>query len=217
MQLKPLPDVNSHDSANSGNNIRLMDKVRLKVLGLSYSMSQAGAYALILSDEQDLHRIPIVIGMPEAQSIAIQLENMQTQRPLTHDLMKTLADAMKVRLKEVFIYRLEAGIFYAELFFESSKNIIKIDSRTSDAIALALRYGCPIFSTPEIVAKAGILVAKPEQSGEEATAVQVIEVSNETEEYSVQELTKMLEEAIQNEEYEKASKIRDLLKEKNKS
>lgn len=194
-----------------------MDKVRLKVLGLSYSMSQAGAYALILSDEQDIHRIPIVIGMPEAQSIAIQLENMQTQRPLTHDLIKTLADAMKVRLKEVFIYRLDAGIFYSELFFESSKNIIKIDSRTSDAIALALRYGCPIFSTPEIVEKAGILVAKPEQSGEEATTVQVIEVSNEMEEYSVQELTKMLEEAIQNEEYEKASQIRDLLKEKNKS
>ena len=101
-----------------------MDRVKLKVLGLSYSMSQTGAYALILSDEPDLHRIPIVIGMPEAQSIAIQLEKIQTQRPLSHDLMKALADAMNVVLKEVFIYRLDAGIFYSELFFESGKSMI---------------------------------------------------------------------------------------------
>ena len=99
-----------------------MDKVRLKVLGLSYSMSQAGAYALILADEGDHYRVPIVIGMPEAQSIAIQLERIHSQRPLTHDLIKNLADAMKVKLKEVFIYRFDAGIFYSELFFESSKD-----------------------------------------------------------------------------------------------
>ena len=95
-----------------------MDRIRLKVLGLSYSRSQAGAYALILADEQDMHRIPIVIGMPEAQSIAIQLEKMQTQRPLTHDLIKKLADALQVTLKEAFIYRLDSGIFYSELLFE---------------------------------------------------------------------------------------------------
>ena len=119
-------------------------------------MSQAGAYALILADEQDMHRIPIVIGMPEAQSIAIQLEKMQTQRPLTHDLIKKLADALQVTLKEAFIYRLDSGIFYSELLFEKNTQQIKIDSRTSDAIALALRYDCPIYSTPEIVEKAGI-------------------------------------------------------------
>lgn len=122
-----------------------MDRIRLKVLGLSYSMSQAGAYALILADEQDMHRIPIVIGMPEAQSIAIQLEKMQTQRPLTHDLIKKLADALQVTLKEAFIYRLDSGIFYSELLFEKDTQQIKIDSRTSDAIALALRYDCPII------------------------------------------------------------------------
>ncbi len=196
-----------------------MDKVRLKVLGLSYSMSQAGAYALILADEGDHYRVPIVIGMPEAQSIAIQLERIHSQRPLTHDLIKNLADAMKVKLKEVFIYRFDAGIFYSELFFESSKNMIKIDSRTSDAIALALRYGCPIYSTPEIIEKAGVVVVHTtdEQEEEDVTIVKTIEVNNEMEEYSVQELTKMLEEAIQNEEYEKASKIRDMLREKNKS
>ena len=115
-----------------------MDRIRLKVLGLSYSMSQAGAYALILADEQDMHRIPIVIGMPEAQSIAIQLEKMQTQRPLTHDLIKKLADALQVTLKEAFIYRLDSGIFYSELLFEKDTQQIKIDSRTSDAIWLCV-------------------------------------------------------------------------------
>ncbi|MEI3154630.1 MAG: bifunctional nuclease family protein [Odoribacter sp.] len=194
-----------------------MDRVKLKVLGLSYSMSQAGAYALILSDEQDLHRIPIVIGMPEAQSIAIQLEKIQTQRPLTHDLVKTLADALKVALKEVFIYHLEAGIFYAELLFEADKSIVKIDSRTSDAIALALRYGCPIYTTPEIVEKAGILVGQEGNHSEQPTFVREIENEKDSMlDYSVQELGRMLDEAVQNEEYEKASKIRDVLKNKNK-
>lgn len=189
-----------------------MNRIKLKVLGLSYSMSQAGAYALILADEQDAHRIPIVIGMPEAQSIAIQLEKIQTQRPLTHDLFKTLADALQANLKEVFIYRLESGIFYSELLFETEKNMIKIDTRTSDAIALALRYECPIYTTPEIVEKAGILVGqevnKPEQTAVAETEEDILR------NYSVQELSKMLDEAVLKEEYEKASRIRDILKSK---
>ena len=182
-----------------------MDRIRLKVLGLSYSMSQAGAYALILADEQDMHRIPIVIGMPEAQSIAIQLEKMQTQRPLTHDLIKKLADALQVTLKEAFIYRLDSGIF------EKNTQQIKIDSRTSDAIALALRYDCPIYSTPEIVEKAGIAVGQETGQTESPEKEEVVQQP-----YSVQELTRMLDEAVRNEEYEKASKIRDLLKEMGK-
>ena len=192
-----------------------MDRLKLKVLGLSYSMSQAGAYALILADEVDTHRIPIVIGMPEAQSIAIQLEKMQTQRPLTHDLIKTLADALQTTLKEVFIYRLEAGIFYSELLFETDKMLIKIDSRTSDAIALALRYACPIYTTPDILEKAGIAVGQ-ESSQTGSTVVASVTESDEIEHYSTQELTRMLNEAVQNEEYEKASKIRDILKNKTK-
>ena len=183
-----------------------MDRIRLKVLGLSYSMSQAGAYALILADEQDMHRIPIVIGMPEAQSIAIQ-----TQRPLTHDLIKKLADALQVTLKEAFIYRLDSGIFYSELLFEKDTQQIKIDSRTSDAIALALRYDCPIYSTPEIVEKAGIAVGQETGQTESPEKEEVVQQP-----YSVQELTRMLDEAVRNEEYEKASKIRDLLKEMGK-
>ena len=157
-----------------------MDRIRLKVLGLSYSMSQAGAYALILADEQDMHRIPIVIGMPEAQSKA-------------------------------FIYRLDSGIFYSELLFEKDTQQIKIDSRTSDAIALALRYDCPIYSTPEIVEKAGIAVGQETGQTESPEKEEVVQQP-----YSVQELTRMLDEAVRNEEYEKASKIRDLLKEMGK-
>lgn len=195
-----------------------MDRIKLKVLGLSYSMSQAGAYALILADEQDLHRIPIVIGMPEAQSIAIQLEKLQTQRPLTHDLIKTLADALKTNLKEVFIYRLNAGIFYSELLFETDMNLIKIDSRTSDAIALALRYDCPIYTTSEIIAKAGILVNHEDiPVKEEMPPASLLDAEEVAREYSVQELTRLLNEAVQNEEYEKASRFRDMLKERNKS
>lgn len=195
-----------------------MDRIKLKVLGLSYSMSQAGAYALILADEQDLHRIPIVIGMPEAQSIAIQLEKLQTQRPLTHDLIKTLADALKTNLKEVFIYRLNAGIFYSELLFETDMNLIKIDSRTSDAIALALRYDCPIYTTSEIIAKAGILVNHEDvPAKEEVPSASLLDAEEVAREYSVQELTRLLNEAVQNEEYEKASRFRDMLKERNKS
>lgn len=195
-----------------------MDRIKLKVLGLSYSMSQAGAYALILADEQDLHRIPIVIGMPEAQSIAIQLEKLQTQRPLTHDLIKTLADALKTNLKEVFIYRLNAGIFYSELLFETDMNLIKIDSRTSDAIALALRYDCPIYTTSEIIAKAGILVNHEDiPAKEEVPPASLLDAEEVAREYSVQELTRLLNEAVQNEEYEKASRFRDMLKERDKS
>ena len=195
-----------------------MDRIKLKVLGLSYSMSQAGAYALILADEQDLHRIPIVIGMPEAQSIAIQLEKLQTQRPLTHDLIKTLADALKTNLKEVFIYRLNAGIFYSELLFETDMNLIKIDSRTSDAIALALRYDCPIYTTSEIIAKAGILVNHEDiPAKEEVPPASLLDAEEVAREYSVQELTRLLNEAVQNEEYEKASRFRDMLKERNNS
>lgn len=190
-----------------------MDRVKLKVLGLSYSMSQAGAYALILADEEDLHRIPIVIGMPEAQSIAIQLEKLQTQRPLTHDLVRSLADALGASLREVFIYRLQSGIFYSELLFETDSKLIQLDSRTSDAIALALRYDCPIYTTPVILEKAGIRVGNDgREETPDASDATVSETLDEQQDYSVQELNRMLEEAVRNEEYEKASQIRDMLK-----
>lgn len=194
----------------------MMDRVKLKVLGLSYSMAQTGAYALILADEQDTHRLPIIIGMPEAQSIAIQLEKLQTQRPLTHDLIKALTDELEVTLKEVMIYRLEAGIYYSELLFETPVKMIRIDSRTSDAIALALRYGSEVYTTPEILQRAGILVSQ-EVRDEQGIHRDVVHVEeNGFNAYSVQELKKLMDEAIRNEDYETASKYRDLLKAKEK-
>ena len=192
-----------------------MERVKLKVLGLSYSMAQAGAYALMLSNEDGSHRIPIVIGMSEAQSIAVQFEKIPTQRPLTHDLVKTLADEMNVSLKEVFIFRLESGIFYSELLFQTDEKMIKIDARTSDAVALALRYKCPIFSTSEIMEKAGILVDQGKLDTEKGKVISVEECQMESiQNYSIRELSRMLSEAIQNENYEKASEIRDVIKNK---
>lgn len=179
-------------------------------------MAQNGAYALILADEQDIHRLPIIIGMPEAQSIAIQLEKLQTQRPLTHDLVKSLTDKLNVTLKEVMIYRLDAGIFYSELLFEASGEKIRIDSRTSDAVALALRYGSDLYTTPEIVQKAGVLVSQEVREQQDIHNNVVNVEKNGWDDYSVQELQKLMNEAIQNEDYETASRFRDLLKNKEK-
>ncbi|PXZ45045.1 hypothetical protein DMB45_00970 [Sanguibacteroides justesenii] len=193
-----------------------MDRVRLKILGLSYSMSQSGAYALVLSDLNDTYRIPIIIGISEAQSIAIQLEHLQTQRPLTHDLVKRLTDGLNVSLEEVFIYRWEAGIFYSELLFRQEEKELRIDARTSDAVALALRYGCPIYTTPEVVEKTSISVPEKEMQEQEVKANDLEPAITESnEELSVEELTRLMEEAVKNEDYENASRFRDMLKAKN--
>ncbi|KIO43708.1 MULTISPECIES: bifunctional nuclease family protein [Porphyromonadaceae] len=193
-----------------------MDRVRLKILGLSYSMSQSGAYALVLSDLNDTYRIPIIIGISEAQSIAIQLEHLQTQRPLTHDLVKRLTDGLNVSLEEVFIYRWEAGIFYSELLFRQEEKELRIDARTSDAVALALRYGCPIYTTPEVVEKTSISVPEKEMQEQEVKANDLEPAITESnQELSVEELTRLMEEAVKNEDYENASRFRDMLKAKN--
>ena len=193
-----------------------MDRVRLKILGLSYSMSQSGAYALVLSDLNDTYRIPIIIGISEAQSIAIQLEHLQTQRPLTHDLVKRLTDGLNVSLEEVFIYRWEAGIFYSELLFRQEEKELRIDARTSDAVALALIYGCPIYTTPEVVEKTSISVPEKEMQEQEVKANDLEPAITESnQELSVEELTRLMEEAVKNEDYENASRFRDMLKAKN--
>ena len=193
-----------------------MDRIKLKVLGLSYSMSPYGAYALILADEQDIHRLPIIIGMAEAQSIAVPLEKLQTQRPLTHDLIKSLTDRVNVTLKEVMIYRLDAGIFYSELLFEASGEEIRIDSRTSDPVALALRYGSELYTTPEILRKAGVLVNQEVRERQDIHSGAVNMEENALQGYTAEELLQMMNEAIRSEDYETASKFRDLLKNKEK-
>ncbi|PKP11475.1 MAG: hypothetical protein CVU09_03935 [Bacteroidetes bacterium HGW-Bacteroidetes-4] len=191
-----------------------MAKIRLKVLGLSYSQTQTGAYALVLAEEKGERRIPIIIGGFEAQAIAIELEALKPPRPLTHDLFVNFALAFKIEILEVTIHRLEEGIFYSELLCDNGASRIKIDARTSDAVALAIRFGCPIYTTSDILDKAGIILPVEERirtdKGEKARTTEVN--YGKYAQYSLQELNEMLGKAITNEDYEEASDIRDEIK-----
>lgn len=200
-----------------------MGKIKLNVLGLSYSQTQTGAYALVLSEEEGDRRIPIIIGGVEAQSIAIQLEELEPPRPLTHDLFKSFAEAFTVNLVEVNIYRLEEGIFYSELICEKGTSRIRIDSRTSDAVAIALRFKCPIFTTEEIIGKAGIVLNPEDEEGVQEEVIRKETVETDTlpkgtrfDTYSNEQLKGMLDEAIRNEDYERASLIRDEMSKREK-
>ncbi len=188
-----------------------MNKILLNVLGLSYSQSNSGSYALILNEEEGEYRIPIIIGSSEAQSIAIALEGLKPPRPLTHDLFYDFANIFDIKLKEIEIYKLEEGVFYSVLVFFDGKSTVRIDARTSDAVALALRFKAPIYTTKEIINKAGIVMnddsfeETEESSTEKDTTIDKKDISFK----SVGELEEMLQIAIDNEEYEQASKIRD--------
>jgi uncharacterized protein len=189
-----------------------MLKIKLNVLGLSVSQTQTGAYALVLAEEDGDRRIPIIIGPVEAQSIAIQLEGLHPPRPLTHDLFKNMAQAFQIELIEVIIYKLEEGIFFSELICEQNGTHIAIDSRTSDAVALALRFKCPIFTTEDILSKAGIVIEVSDNFEEDAIsdAFEPEEGSkNKYELFPLKELERLLQEAIHDEKYEVASEIRD--------
>lgn len=188
-----------------------MHKKRLNILGLSVSQTQSGAYALVLAEENGDRRIPIIIGPVEAQAIAIQLEGLKPPRPLTHDLIKNIAAAFDIVLLEVTIYKLEEGIFYSELLCEMNGKEVVIDSRTSDAVALALRFRCPIYTTEDILEKSGIVLNSDDDlEGTDSFTSSSSETSDSPfSNYSSQELEEMLNEAIQNEDYEKASIIRD--------
>ncbi|MBT3242368.1 MAG: bifunctional nuclease family protein [Bacteroidetes bacterium] len=181
------------------------EKVRLKILGLTYSQTQTGSYALVLAEESGERRIPIMIGAFEAQAIALHMEELHPPRPLTHDLFKSFAKAFSVVLKEVNINKLEEGIFYSELYFYNGEDIVVIDSRTSDAVALALRFKCPIYTTRAILDKAGIVLEDQEEESEETN-----EELSDSIEYSIKdksELEALLIEAIAEENYEKAAEI----------
>ncbi len=196
-----------------------MQKIRLNILGLSVSQTQSGAYALVLAEENGDRRIPIIIGPVEAQAIAIQLEGLKPPRPLTHDLIKNMALAFDITLLEVSIYKLEEGIFFSELLCEMNGKEIRIDSRTSDAVALALRFRCPIFTTEEILKKAGIVLElEDENSPIRSFADDDVSQTGSTTyaQYSLTELKEMLSDAIHNEDYEKASLIRDEIKKREK-
>lgn len=195
----------------------MADKVRLRIIGLTYSQTQTGSYALVLAEEEGQRRIPIMIGAFEAQAIAVHLEGLEPPRPLTHDLFLSFSEAFAVTLKEVFISKLEEGIFYAELAFFNGTDIITIDSRTSDAVALALRFKCPIYTTPEIIEKSGIILEDQKDEDEEIILADDPSDSGELRDLELDELNQLLEEAVGNEDYELASEIRDEIKRREKN
>jgi uncharacterized protein len=196
-----------------------MEKIKLEIMGMSYSQSQSGAYALILGETKGKRRLPIIIGGFEAQAIAIELEKMKPARPLTHDLLKRVADAYGIRVNEVIINKFFEGVFYAQLICDDGRQVIEIDSRTSDAVALAIRFNCPIYTYESIMSQAGIVVQDKEKkdAGKEADEWFEQKTDNPYERHSVDELQGMIQKAVEMEEYEKASKIRDEIKRREKS
>ena len=194
-----------------------MNKIGLEIIGLSYSQTQSGAYALVLGEKEGNRRLPIIIGGFEAQAIAIELENMTPSRPLTHDLFKTFASTFEIQVQEVIIYNLVEGIFFAKLICNQSGKEVEIDARTSDAIALAVRFNCPVFTFEFILSSAGIILDEEsesldfesEGSVDEEISDLVDDKSTDLSKKSIHDLEVLLNEAIQKEDYERASLIRD--------
>jgi bifunctional DNase/RNase len=193
-----------------------MKKIKLDIVGLSYSQTQSGAYALVLGEINGRRRLPIIIGSFEAQAIAIEIEKMVPTRPLTHDLFKSFAHAYHINVQEIIIYNLVDGIFYSKLICSDGKKIVEIDARTSDAIAIAVRFDCPIYTYEFIVSSAGIVIEGNDfvylenikDPHEEKTSTAA---TNNFSALSTDELKSRLRDALAEESYEKAAKIRDEL------
>jgi hypothetical protein len=199
-----------------------MDRVRLYIKGLSYSQTQSGAYALVLGEEKGDRRIPIIIGGFEAQSIAIALEkDVDPPRPLTHDLFKNFADGFDIKVKEVVIHKLQDGVFFSILVSEQDDKEQVLDARTSDAVALAIRFQCPIYTYKEILDKAGVILKEGEDKSSRKTQTaeppkekskskppkksSSIDLKSQT----LEELNVLMEKAVKDENYEMAARIRD--------
>lgn len=197
-----------------------MEKVKLEIVGMSYSRSQTGAYALILGISGMKKRLPIIIGSSEAQAIAIELEKMKPSRPLTHDLFTNFANHFNIVISEVIINKFDEGIFFSKLVCVHKGVTTEIDSRTSDAVALALRFSCPIYTYQSIIDEAGIML-EDEPIGDDPESETHIEKEEddivEYSDYLIEELEEMLKKSIENEDYEDASKIRDEIKNREKN
>jgi bifunctional DNase/RNase len=200
-------------------------RVKLRVQGLTNSQIQSGAYALILAEEKGSRRIPIIVGTMEAQSIAIALEKINPPRPLTHDLFSAFLQSFDIRLHEVFIYKFEDGIFYSELLFDNGTRRVRLDSRTSDAIAIALRVQCDIYTTEGIIRECGVVLEdsslfEDDEDKEEEDLMYDLEPDEIKDEAQLQkwlslletdEIETRLQEAIENENYEYAKMYKDEL------
>ncbi len=193
------------------NSNSIMEKIKLDIIGLSYSQTQTGAYALILGESTGERRLPIIIGGFEAQAIAIELEKMKPTRPLTHDLFRSFAFSFNLQISEVIIHKFSEGVFYAKLIVSDGIKIEEIDARTSDAVALALRFHCPIYTNETVLASAGIIMTENEQDSKSKSDIPEDE-SSELKDYTLEELEELLKITIDNEDYERASQVRDEIK-----
>ena len=187
-----------------------MKKIELEIVALSHSITQTHSYAVVLGEVNGLRRLPIVIGGFEAQAIAVALERMQPSRPLTHDLMKNFMMAFNIELHEIIINDLQEGIFYSKLVCSTEKDTVEIDSRTSDAVALAVRFGCPIYTYDNILDSAGILMEEDDKK--KKVVVSHEEGGDDLKKLSIAELENLLKEVLEHEDYIKAASIRDEIK-----
>ncbi len=185
-----------------------MKKIELEIVALSHSITQTHSYAVVLGEVNGLRRLPIVIGGFEAQAIAVALERMKPSRPLTHDLMKNFMLAFNIDLHEVIINDLQEGIFYSRLVCSTENETVEIDSRTSDAVALAVRFGCPIYTYDHILVSAGVV--KGEEESEKRVVVTHDEsVGDDLKKMTLKELEDLLNEVLEREDYIRAASIRD--------
>lgn len=199
-----------------------MEKLKLEILGLSSSQSQSGSFALVLGEVAGNRRLPIIIGMFEAQAIAIEIEKIIPNRPMTHDLFKSFANSFNFGIKEIVISDLKEGVFFAKIICENGNKTLEIDSRPSDAIAIGLRFNAPIFTYETIMTEAGITLS--EESEEESKITTPSASSTEPldkplperlKDYTTDKLKKMLDKALDEEDYERAAKIRDEMNKRN--
>lgn len=193
-----------------------MKKIELEIVALSHSITQTHSYAVVLGEVNGLRRLPIVIGGFEAQAIAVALERMQPSRPLTHDLMKNFMMAFNVDLIEVIINDLQEGIFYSKLVCSTENDTVEIDSRTSDAVALAVRFGCPIYTFDNILDSAGILMEDDDKKKKSPVQQTDPGTREDLRKLSLQELDNLLNEVLEQEDYIKAIAIRDEIKNRKK-
>ena len=199
-----------------------MDKIRLEILGLSSSQSQSGSFALVLGEANGNRRLPIIIGMFEAQAIAIEIERITPNRPMTHDLFKSFAHNFKFEVNEVLISDLKEGVFFAKLICSNNSETVEIDSRPSDAIAIGIRFGVPIFTYEAVLSEAGIILTD-ETNDEEKGVLEEKEQpaasggagSDELKNFTTEKLQDLLKDALNKEDYEQAAKIRDEINKRN--